>query len=378
MNKACVSLLTFSLLYSAQTHAFSTIPWKGVPARIPDSTDIAVEVDDRYGQYFPNSGCDEAGDCKTPFMAIKNAISTWQSVSGIKLAFTSIKSKRINNRIAFDGVNQIKMIHSNWGSQPGSPPSSALAVTISTYEDPQDIVDFDIIVNADNQRWADINDHREYNFHDFQSVLTHEIGHGLGLDHSSTNSREGLEELRDATMFFAAGMGETHQRSLGQDDIHGIRHLYTSTNFSTPSITLVTPDRLDATMQSRSIVEIQGSDFTATTAVYILQNQSAPDVVGRVINVESDKIDVAFDLSYLPTGTYSVLVANSYNRFTKVKDVLEINNPNGITLSNANYGRLAQTSACKSNGAPNVSLLCAFLCALWILSRRKKFVMISS
>lgn len=52
---------------------------------------------------------------------------------------------------------------------------------------------------------------------DYQSVLTHELGHALGLDGSSD---------REATMYESGRPGETKLRTLEADDIDGIQALY--------------------------------------------------------------------------------------------------------------------------------------------------------
>ncbi len=52
---------------------------------------------------------------------------------------------------------------------------------------------------------------------DLQNVLTHEIGHFLGLAHS---------DVTDATMFAQAGAGETKKRTLAPDDVAGICDAY--------------------------------------------------------------------------------------------------------------------------------------------------------
>jgi hypothetical protein len=52
---------------------------------------------------------------------------------------------------------------------------------------------------------------------DIQNTLTHEVGHVLGLDHSSDSS---------ATMFNTAKTGETSKRTLAEDDVNGVCAIY--------------------------------------------------------------------------------------------------------------------------------------------------------
>lgn len=52
---------------------------------------------------------------------------------------------------------------------------------------------------------------------DLASVLTHELGHALGLDHSSNT---------EATMYHSYSNGETKKRSLHTDDLNGLAYLY--------------------------------------------------------------------------------------------------------------------------------------------------------
>jgi predicted Zn-dependent protease len=53
--------------------------------------------------------------------------------------------------------------------------------------------------------------------HDLQSVLTHELGHWLSLDHS---------EYPYATMYGRNERGSIRSRTLSSDDIAGIQHIY--------------------------------------------------------------------------------------------------------------------------------------------------------
>jgi hypothetical protein len=56
-------------------------------------------------------------------------------------------------------------------------------------------------------------------------VLTHELGHTIGLGHSSENSKEPNTTLKDATMFYLAHF-DGRGAALRSDDLAGLRALY--------------------------------------------------------------------------------------------------------------------------------------------------------
>lgn len=72
------------------------------------------------------------------------------------------------------------------------------------------IVDADIEMNGQDYHFSLDG---EPNAYDLESSLTHEVGHVLGLDHSP--------QLL-ATMFKDSAPGETHKRTLHEDDIAGV------------------------------------------------------------------------------------------------------------------------------------------------------------
>src|SRR5689334_14535168 len=111
--------------------------------------------------------------------------------------------------------NGMYLIH-DWQGKPDQ-----LAVTVVTYSgDTGRVLDADILVNAnaayglldestpDNQRY------------DIGAILTPEAGHSLGLDESRFHP--------EATMWPSVNLGDTHQRTLADDDENGVIANYES------------------------------------------------------------------------------------------------------------------------------------------------------
>ncbi len=99
---------------------------------------------------------------------------------------------------------------------------SSLAVTVATYESHSGkMVDTDILVNA-NHPFADMPEDEEArqksNAYDLRGVMTHEMGHVLGLGESY--------DARMATMWPNISRGEIHQRDLDPDDESGVQTAY--------------------------------------------------------------------------------------------------------------------------------------------------------
>lgn len=97
---------------------------------------------------------------------------------------------------------------------------SSLAVTVATFETKSGkIVDTDILVNASHPfaLLASGPDAPADDF-DIRGVMTHELGHVLGLGESY--------DVRMATMWPNVARGETHQRDLDEDDQKGVETAY--------------------------------------------------------------------------------------------------------------------------------------------------------
>ena len=95
-----------------------------------------------------------------------------------------------------------------------------LAVTVSTYDLDGRMIGADILVNGDSdyQLLTDGQDVPGMTHHDLAAVLTHEMGHVLGLDESPDD--------KSATMWPYIRGGDVHQRTLSEDDEQGIVAAY--------------------------------------------------------------------------------------------------------------------------------------------------------
>jgi len=151
--------------------------------------------------------------------------------------------------VGLDGVNRVIYRQDTWcrPGQEGGPPrcydEGAIGLTTLFYVDlpgaPDDgaILDADIELNAVNYSFGAAGSGVQA---DLENILTHELGHFLGLDHTcwaglppAPLDGDGLPvpscapggslapEVLDATMYPFSDPGETKKRSLEADDIEG-------------------------------------------------------------------------------------------------------------------------------------------------------------
>ena len=166
--------------------------------------------------------------------AIHAAFQTWEEVACSYLSFVPLG---LTNewRTGYDlcrgarNANVVMFEDAGWSHGP-----RVLAVTFVTYDLRNgEILDADISVNTDTVRFGFLNESdgriggRIERF-DLQNVLTHEIGHLLGLDHTEpSNMVDGFGwEASLTTMYSETAPGETTKRHLHADDAAGICAIY--------------------------------------------------------------------------------------------------------------------------------------------------------
>lgn len=320
-----IRILPALLLIVTSAQAFNIISYNGKPTHWP-RPEITYTVDSGGSSDF-TSGCDRSGTCESERSAVQKAFTAWSEVPGVNLNFREA-SPQANKTTGYDGKNSVVFINSGWTDLSFKPPTGALAVTITTYRlDNGQILDADIHFNGQYFTWGVINsdaERRGGRIVDIQNVGTHEVGHFLGLGHSSENYSETDTSLYMATMFFASGPGETFRRALKPDDIAAVKHLYPEAGEERPVVDSILPRDIDARTISVATVEISGANFKDSTSVTIVRNNDRGDVVGKIVSRTEDSMHVSFEMFGLGSGDYDVIVANTLNAQERVPDALSI------------------------------------------------------
>ena len=145
---------------------------------------------------------------------VAGAFARWESVDESAIAFSFRGEMDRRNRDASDNRNLITFADAS------SLGSAVLGATFITSNADGRITDADIVLN----RAVDFSTRFDAfaGAYDAESVLTHEVGHLIGLDHTG---------LVRATMAPFTDRGDVHQRTLETDDAIGAGMLYPEGSF---------------------------------------------------------------------------------------------------------------------------------------------------
>ena len=145
---------------------------------------------------------------------IQSSYQSW-TTPGCSAYRVQYRGTTSNSWTSGDGVNTHIWVYSVNQRPPELGGRETIGVTLSLYRG-NDLVDGDIIYNGIDHQWT--TRATRAGEVDAQSIITHEVGHQLGLGHSTINA---------ATMYASYGGGEG-PRSLHPDDVEGVCSLYPS------------------------------------------------------------------------------------------------------------------------------------------------------
>lgn len=358
-------LLALSLIPWSSVSAFTIISNAGKPAKWPNG----VVSFDMYGipEEFHKS--------------IEESFNVWAAIDGVALTITNrgVTSQPAGSR---DGRSTISWVTSNWRNLSFRPPSNALAVTLSSFNSRTGhVIDADIYFNAQNFNWRNVDPEREedQDFVDVQNIGAHEVGHLLGLDHSSEDFFETSDELYFATMYYASTTGETFRRIPRDDDQRGIRSLYDdgSFNFEPVEIRSIT---LVETFGDYYIYRITGENFTEHTSFTISTGDTSEwDRVARYRTILSDQLaEVEFNLSHFDQTEVQLVAMNEASVLTTVSLNLlsshdELTSVSGLNSSSGSGGGGCTAQASSSHSLAWVWMVAGLLFVFFV-SRRIIFM----
>lgn len=145
----------------------------------------------------------------TPLAAVQASMESWGAVP----VAMSLNGNVATASLAQDDVNLITLADTPENRDVAG---NGWGVTLSWFRErgqSLEMFEADVVLNPQSRMATD----GAAGAGDLQSVLTHELGHALGLGHSPIFS---------STMFPAGGEGQTTPRTLEQDDLSGARLLY--------------------------------------------------------------------------------------------------------------------------------------------------------
>lgn len=267
--------------------------------------------------------------------AIDSSFGVWESVSNTNLNITNLGTTTSASS-SQDGNNTISWIDSNWRNLSFRPPSNALAVTLSSFSSSTGlVVDADIFFNAEYFDWkvVDPSNSDDGAFVDVQNISTHEVGHLLGLDHSSQDYFETDDDLYEATMYYASGTGETSRRTPKSDDINGIRSIYPSEAQAAARINSV---ELVEQTGSYYVYRVEGENFGVQTSFVISTGDTSElDRVSRYKTIlDENTAEVEFYLSGFDQSDAYFIAMNDTSSVSSVQVNLFIEGENTASSSN--------------------------------------------
>lgn len=203
--------------------------------------------------------------------AVRTGFEAWSSSERfLQLQETTDSAQRARTDWRSDDVHLVTWDTTNESGFFGAGSGLVAATPVEYNPATGEILDADVILDG-SRSWSTTLEAGKF---DVQAVVTHEVGHFLGLDHSAVHR---------ATMNPAVKEGQTWQRSLESDDLAGATALY--------------GHHPGATLSG----SVQRADGTPLSGVHVVAERQGTPVAAGLSDAEG-----RYRIQGLPGGTYVV------------------------------------------------------------------------
>lgn len=239
----------------------------GKPLSWSSPTDISIVINDQGSADIPDASDD---------VAVRLAIDSWNQVQGTRLSLLENSDPIQRARTDF-GSSSIHLVLFDEDGSTGWFPngSGVVAVTPIFFNGNGTIQDADVLMNGKDYRFTTTGESLRF---DVQDIMTHELGHFLGLDHSG---------CAGATMHPYVDQNNILHRSPSPDDVSGLRQMEPAASFA----------ELTGTVRRETgSAVVQGAYVSVT------------DADGRTAGGALTRPNGTFAIEGLDAGDYSVAV----------------------------------------------------------------------
>ena len=267
------------LLSLLPAHAFVFYPIGNIPLRWNVEANVThtnvVNRSTKAVRYFIASDAWSTANQAAEIAAVRACFDQWQSVPGtnLRFEFAGFVSPQ-GFDVREDNTNVVYWAKNNLNVAGGQMSIFNLAAWTSVFIGPDgSIREADIVLNGAQFQWFTDFNNTSNRAHFVESVLLHEIGHFVGLDHAVSGG---------ATVFVGES-GVSTEAGLSADEIAAMRFLY--------------PAEPATTAEIRGTVRLNGQPVLGAVIV-------AEDQQGNIANATVSRADGAYNLGGLAPGTY--------------------------------------------------------------------------